>query len=70
MPERQPSTGHKSLSQAVDACHPEDFDGHTNWHALNLEQKLLWMSRAARLYLSLHPDHLADRGKAAFPLRR
>ncbi|MBC8043668.1 MAG: hypothetical protein IAF08_09525 [Rhizobacter sp.] len=27
---------------------PEDFDGHTEFHRLTAEQKLMWLSQAAQ----------------------
>jgi hypothetical protein len=40
----------KEQEQTYEALKPEEFDGHTDFHKLTPEQKLMWLSQSAQFY--------------------
>lgn len=38
----------QDFSKQIEACRPEDFDGHTDYNLLSPEQKLDWLSEQAK----------------------
>jgi hypothetical protein len=42
------------LRQCLADLTPRDFDGHTRYDALTAEQKLEWLSQAARFWWDTH----------------
>jgi hypothetical protein len=41
-----------SFEAEIKKLKPQDFDGHTDFGSFSSEQKLIWLSNAARFYFS------------------
>ncbi len=40
----------EDFKKVLDRLKPEDFDGHTEFHRLTPEQRLMWLSQAAQFW--------------------
>lgn len=52
----------KTFARVIDSLDERNFDGHTDFHALSMEQKLRWLSAGAQFWF------LAKSISGRFPL--
>jgi hypothetical protein len=46
----EPKATDEDFKKVLDRLKPEDFDGHTEFHLLTPEQRLMWLSQAAQFW--------------------